>query len=153
MRYFDIRSSNICNFKCRSCGTEFSMGPMGTGRQKNIQSRWSNHVHVDDQKGTVLEEVLEQVDHIDLAYFAGGESNNNEHYVILEEMIRKGRTDTILRYNTANASTISYKQYDIFDLWKHFDRIELSCSIDRYGERAEVMRHGTDWARVEEKLT
>ena len=72
-----------------------------------------------------------------------------EHYVILEEMIRKGRTDTILRYNT-NAS-ISYKQYDIFDLWKHFDRIELSCSID-YGERAEVMRHGTDWARVEEKL-
>ena len=88
-----------------------------------------------------------------MAYFAGGEPLiTPEHYVILEEMIRKGRTDTILRYNT-NASTISYKQYDIFDLWKHFDRIELSCSIDHYGERAEVMRHGTDWARVEENLT
>ena len=24
MRYFDIRFSNICNFKCRSCGSEFS---------------------------------------------------------------------------------------------------------------------------------
>ena len=24
MRYFDIRFSNICNFKCRTCGTEFS---------------------------------------------------------------------------------------------------------------------------------
>ena len=24
MRYFDIRFSNICNFKCRTCGSEFS---------------------------------------------------------------------------------------------------------------------------------
>ena len=152
MRYFDIRFSNICNFKCRSCGTEFS-SQWALEDRKTYNPDGPIIIHVDDQKGTVLEEVLEQVDHIDLAYFAGGEPLiTPEHYVILEEMIRKGRTDTILRYNT-NASTISYKQYDIFDLWKHFDRIELSCSIDHYGERAEVMRHGTDWARVEENLT
>ena len=24
MRYFDIRFSNICNFKCRTCGSGFS---------------------------------------------------------------------------------------------------------------------------------
>ena len=24
MRYFDIRFSNICNFKCRTCGSAFS---------------------------------------------------------------------------------------------------------------------------------
>ena len=100
----------------------------------------------------MLQEIIDQVEHIDLAYFAGGEPLiTEEHYVILEEMIRKGRTDTVLRYNT-NASTISYKQYDIFELWKHFDRIELSCSIDHYGERAELMRHGTDWGRVENNL-
>ena len=151
MRYFDIRFSNICNFKCRTCGTEFS-SQWALEDRKTYNPDGPIIIHVDDGKGEVLQEIIDQVDHIDLAYFAGGEPLiTEEHYVILEEMIRKGRTDTVLRYNT-NASTISYKQYDIFDLWKHFDRIELSCSIDHYGERAELMRHGTDWGRVENNL-
>lgn len=151
MRYFDIRFSNICNFKCRTCGTEFS-SQWALEDRKTYNPDGPIIIHVDDHKGAVLQEICEQVDHIDLAYFAGGEPLiTEEHYVILEEMIRKGRTDTVLRYNT-NASTISYKQYDIFDLWKHFDRIELSCSIDHYGERAELMRHGTDWGKVEANL-
>ena len=151
MRYFDIRFSNICNFKCRTCGTEFS-SQWALEDRKTYNPDGPIIIHVDDGKGDVLQEIIDQVDHIDLAYFAGGEPLiTEEHYVILEEMIRKGRTDTVLRYNT-NASTIIYKQYDIFDLWKHFDRIELSCSIDHYGERAELMRHGTDWGRVENNL-
>ena len=38
------------------------------------------------------------------------------------------------------------------ELWKHFNKIELSCSIDHYGERAEWLRKGTDWAVVESNL-
>jgi sulfatase maturation enzyme AslB (radical SAM superfamily) len=89
---------------------------------------------------------------VDLAYFVGGESLiTDEHYVILEEMIRRGRTDITLRYNT-NASHVSHKRHDILALWKHFRKIELSCSIDHYGDRAEWLRHGTDWAQVEKNL-
>lgn len=151
MRYFDIRFSNICNFKCRTCGTEFS-SQWALEDKKTFNPDGPVIIHVDDERGTVLEEILDQVDHIDLAYFAGGEPLiTQEHYVILEELIRKGRTDTVLRYNT-NASTISYKQYDIIDLWKHFDRVEVSCSIDHYGDRAEVLRHGTDWGKIESNL-
>lgn len=151
MKYFDIRFSNICNFKCRSCGTEFS-SQWALEDKKTYNPDGPIIIHVDDDKGTVLKEIMDQVEHIDLAYFAGGEPLiTPEHYVILEEMIRQGRTDTVLRYNT-NASTISYKQYDILELWKHFDKIELSCSIDHYGERAEIMRAGTKWGKVEENL-
>lgn len=147
MRYFDIRFSNICNFKCRTCGTEFS-SQWALEDKRTFNPDGPIIIHVDDQKGTVLEEVLEHVEHIDLAYFAGGEPLiTQEHYVILEELIRKGRTDTVLRYNT-NASTLKYKQYDIVELWKHFDRVELSCSIDHFGDRAELMRHGTNWDKV-----
>jgi sulfatase maturation enzyme AslB (radical SAM superfamily) len=105
-----------------------------------------------DEKGDLLRECLEQVEHIDLAYFAGGEPLiTDEHYVMLEEMIRKGRTDITLRYNT-NASNIKYKSYDVLDLWKHFKRVELSCSVDHYGDRAEWLRKGTDWGVVESNL-
>ena len=63
-------------------------------------------MHVDNEEGGILQEILEQVEYIDIAYFAGGEPITPEHYVILEELIRLGKTDTVLRYNT-NASTVS----------------------------------------------
>jgi len=151
MRYFDIRFSNICNFKCRTCGSEFS-SQWGAEMQKNFDPKHPVVIHVDDGNGKVLEEVLTHIEHIDLAYFAGGEPLiTDEHYTMLEEMIRLGRTDITLRYNT-NASNIKYKKHDILDLWKHFKKIELSCSIDHYGERAEWLRKGTDWGKVESNL-
>ena len=151
MRYFDIRFSNICNFKCRSCGSEFS-SQWALEDKKTWNPDGPIIMHVDNEEGGILQEILEQVEYIDIAYFAGGEpSITPEHYVILEELIRLGKTDTVLRYNT-NASTVSYKDKDIFDLWKHFDKVELSCSIDHFGQRAEMMRHGTDWGRVERNL-
>lgn len=151
MRYYDIRFSNICNFKCRTCGSEFS-SKWGEEIQKNHFPDHPILIHADDNKGDLLNEVLEHVEHIDLAYFAGGEPLiTEEHYVILEEMIRKGRTDVTLRYNT-NASNIKYKKHDIIELWKHFKRVEVSCSIDHYGERAEMLRKGTDWGVVESNL-
>lgn len=151
MRYFDIRFSNICNFKCRTCGSEFS-SKWGEEMRKNFDPEHPVVIHVDDDKGTVLDEVLTHIEHIDLAYFAGGEPLiTEEHYIMLEEMIRKGRTDITLRYNT-NASNIKYKKHDVLDLWKHFNKIELSCSIDHYGERAEWLRKGTDWGVVESNL-
>ena len=151
MRYFDIRFSNICNFKCRTCGSEFS-SQWALEDKKHFKPDGPVVIHVDDERGNVLQEVLDNVEHIDLAYFAGGEPLiTPEHYVILEELIRKGRTDTVLRYNT-NASNLKYKSYDIIKLWSYFDRVEVSCSIDSWGERAEVLRHGTDWGKVENNL-
>ena len=151
MRYFDVRFSNICNLKCRTCGSEFSSS-WGMEMNKNYDSTHPVLIQADDGKGKLLEEVLSHIPHIDLAYFAGGEPLiTEEHYIMLEEMIRLGRTDVVLRYNT-NASNIKYKDRDILDLWKNFKRIELSCSIDHYGERAEWLRHGADWGKIESNL-
>lgn len=151
MHYFDVRFSNICNFKCRTCGSEFS-SQWGAEMNKHYDKTHPIVIHADDHKGNLLNEVLSQIEYIDLAYFAGGEPLiTDEHYTILEEMIRVGRTDITLRYNT-NASNIKYKNHDILDLWKHFKKVELSCSVDHYGERAEVLRKGTDWGKVESNL-
>lgn len=151
MRYFDIRFSNICNFKCRTCGSEFS-SQWAAEMRENFEPNHPIVIHADDNRGELLKEVLKHVEHIDLAYFAGGEPLiTDEHYVMLEEMIKQNRTDIVLRYNT-NASNIKYKKHDILDLWKHFKRVELSCSIDHYGERAEWIRKGTDWGKVESNL-
>jgi len=151
MKYLDIRFSNICNFKCRTCGSEFS-SQWAAEEKSNFNNSLPIIIHADDNKGNLLDEVLTHIDSIDLAYFGGGEPLiTEEHYIILEEMIRRGRTDITLRYNT-NASNLKYKNYDILNLWKHFKKVDISCSIDHYGERAEYIRHGTDWGKVESNL-
>jgi hypothetical protein len=145
MRYFDIRFSNICNMKCRTCGPGFS-----TLWEQEEAKRFPVFDLVTKRNKQFLDDVIEQIDYMKSAYFAGGEPLiTEEHYIMLEEMIRRKKTDIQLRYNT-NMSNIKFKDKDLLQLWKHFDKkIEVYASIDHYGERAEYIRHGTDWGKVE----
>lgn len=147
MRYLDIRFNNICNFKCRSCGAGFS-------------SMWEqeDHRHLNptipiipkNNRKEFVQEVINQVANLDVAYFAGGEPLiTEEHYILLEEMIKQKRTDILLKYNT-NLSNLNFKDKDLLSLWKCFDNdIYVYSSLDHYGDRAEYIRHGTDWGQIE----
>ena len=150
MRYFDIRFSNICNFKCRTCGSEYS----SQWELEDIKNKVGYaKIIPKNNSSKLVEEILSHIDHIDTAYFAGGEPLiTEEHYILLEEMIRRNKTNVKLRYNT-NLSNFKFKDKDIVSLWKNFKhKISLSASMDHYGERAEYIRHGTNWSVVEENL-
>lgn len=150
MRYIDVRFSNICNFKCRTCGSECSS--QWAAEEKKLDKNVQITLHADDHKGNLLNEVLQHIDYVDMVYFAGGEPLiMDEHYIILEELIKQKRNNVSLKYNT-NGSNLIYKNYDLLDLWKYFSKIELNCSIDHFGKKAEYIRHGTDWAVVETNL-
>lgn len=150
MRYFDIRFNNICNMKCRTCNSSFS----SQWEQEDLK-RKVEYAQVLPKNNSLrfIQEVLEHVPYMEYAYFAGGESLiTEEHYILLEEMIRQGRTDILLSYNS-NVSNLKFKDKDVLNLWSKFKRpVEISASIDHYGERAEYIRHGTDWGQVESNL-
>lgn len=147
LRYYDMRFSNICNFKCRTCGQEFS----SQWEQENLRSGVSwGYVNPKNKNTTLLNDVIDQIDFMEHAYFAGGEPLiMEEHYILLEEMIRRNRTDIQLNYNS-NISNLKYKNKDLVELWSHFTKpISISASIDHIKERAEYIRSGTDWGVVE----
>ena len=142
MKYFDVRFSNICNMKCRTCGSEFS-----SQWAKEMQEHDAEHIPQNfrifakaDPTNRLLQDCFAQIDNIDIAYFAGGEPLiTDEHYLLLEEMVRKDASkDITLRYNT-NMSNLKYKKYDIIKLWHQFKKVEVCASIDHYGERAEYI--------------
>jgi organic radical activating enzyme len=148
MRYFDLRFNNICNFKCRTCNASFS----SQWEQEDLKRKvpWARIL---PRNTEVLSEVLEHVPYMEHAYFAGGEPLiTEEHYVLLEEMIRLGKTDIKLKYNS-NVSNLKFKNKDIVELWSKFTHpVEMAASIDHYGPKAEYIRSGTDWAQVEKNL-
>lgn len=150
MRYFDVRFNNICNFKCRTCNSSFS----SQWEQEDLKRKvpWARVLPRNNKK-EFLKEVLDQVPNMDFAYFAGGEPLiTEEHYILLEEMIRLGKTNITLKYNS-NVSNLKFKDKDILDLWSKFaNPIDMSASVDHYGKRAEYIRHGTDWELIEQNL-
>lgn len=150
MRYFDMRFSNICNFKCRTCGQEYSSQWEQENARNNVS--WAK-TFPKRANSELLQDTIDQLKNVKKAYFAGGEPFiTDEHYVLLEELIRQGHTNVELVYNS-NISNLKYKNKDLIGLWKHFNnRIDIYASIDHVKERAEYIRHGTDWATVEQNF-
>jgi sulfatase maturation enzyme AslB (radical SAM superfamily) len=95
------------------------------------------------------EQLIEHIDHVEQIYFAGGEPlMMEEHYLILEELERRGRFDVRLIYNT-NFTQTRLKDRTVFDYWRKFDSVAVGASLDASGPRGEYIRKGTDWAVVE----
>jgi sulfatase maturation enzyme AslB (radical SAM superfamily) len=85
---------------------------------------------------------------VEQIYFAGGEPLlMEEHYNILEELVRRGRFDVRLIYNT-NFTHTDLKGRSVFEYWKQFKSVAVGASLDGQGSVAEYIRKGTRWADV-----
>lgn len=152
LHYWDVRFSNICNLKCRSCGSIFSSRWYDDDVKlwgKPLRPRVSfAGRHEED----VWEQMQEHIPHLDQIYFAGGEPLiMEEHNRILKLLIEKGNTRVRLIYNT-NLTELKFKRESVLDLWKHFPTVCVAASLDDMGERAAVIRSGTDWNKVEQNI-
>ena len=153
MTYWDLRFSNLCNLSCRSCGHIFSSnwfkdqvalaGPAYA--ENNTALNFAGKYETD-----MWEQLEPHLDYVEQIYFAGGEPlMMEEHYLILEELERRGRFDVRLIYNT-NFTHVKLKDRSVFDYWKRFDSVAVGASLDAMGPRAEYIRKGTKWNTVEE---
>ena len=153
MTYWDIRFSNLCNLRCRSCGHIFSSswyqdqaklaGPEWKG--VNVPLNYAGQTETD-----MWEQLLPHIDYVEQIYFAGGEPlMMDEHYRILEELECRGRFDVRLIYNT-NFTQTKLKDRYVFDYWRKFKSVAVGASLDAMGARGEYIRKGTEWAVVED---
>ena len=146
MKYWDIRFSNLCNMACRSCGTWFSSNWYED--HKKLTGAPPNHAKImkaGRSGNDIWEQLLEQFDHVEQFYFAGGEPIiMEEHLRILKELDKRKMYHVRLIYNT-NFSKSKFKGTDIFELWNKFDSVSIGASLDAMGPRAELMRKGTVW--------
>lgn len=152
LTYWDIRFSNLCNLRCRSCGHIFS-SQWYQDQAKLAGPQWKQQNKVLNYAGRTETDMWEQLephlDYVEQIYFAGGEPLlMEEHYRILDELERRGRFDVRLIYNT-NFTHTDLKGKSVFDYWKKFDSVAVGASLDASGHRAEYIRKGTKWDDVE----
>lgn len=147
IKSWDIRFSNLCNLKCRSCGSVYSTTWAQEDEKFDGYSEYKSLKSIPDGAADPLEN---QYDNVDKIYFAGGEPLiMPEHFHSLQKIIDTGRAGKVkLLYNT-NMTKLNYNKHNLIELWKHFKIVVIGASIDAMGERAEYIRNGVKWSVIE----
>lgn len=154
LMFLDLKLGNICNLKCRICGSWSSstyaveeIANDRTGRHKESfhyvmlkNGRWPR------ESETFWSELDQNLDEIRYLEFTGGEPFMiEEHFEFLRRLVDTGRAGGIeIHYNTNG--TIWPEQAE--KIWRHFRLVEIAFSIDDVGERFEYQRSGAVWPEV-----
>lgn len=156
LKYMDIRFSNICNMKCRSCGPSCSSQWAQEYKDRHgeimLRDRFGlqKTVVTNNEDDQFWEKLVPYLDDVEEVYFAGGEALiTPEHYKILDYWLEKGKTNVKVTYTT-NFSVFKYKDKNVLDYWRKFPKVEIYASLDASGHLAEYMRKGTVWKDIEE---
>jgi radical SAM protein with 4Fe4S-binding SPASM domain len=145
LRYYDIRFSNLCNFRCRSCGSIFSSNWYNDEVKLHGPKTQPRIMYAGRTEEDMWEQMQEHIPHLEQIYFAGGEPLiMEEHYRLLNELVDRKLFHVRLVYNT-NFSKLAYKDQNVLELWKLFDSVSVGASLDGSYARGEYIRKAQDW--------
>lgn len=158
---WDYRFSNLCNFKCRTCGDMLSSAWESEQRQHSMID-WSNpknnwmHPEVkqqiekfqDSQIETEFSQAVEE-HRVEEIYWVGGEPLMYEqHWRYMERIIELGDGPRVYaRYNT-NLSRVDYRGINLYtDILSRLRDWQICASIDGTGAIGEYIRTGLDYTQ------
>jgi len=158
LMFLDIKLGNICNLKCRICGSwsssqfaaeEISFTPR--------EDQKSSHAYKMLRAGAWPKEnnhFWQQIDSVieDMRYieFTGGEPFMiDQHFDMLQGIVDRGMAGQVeIHYNT-NGTLFPDRGAAI---WQHFKTVEIAFSVDDIGSRFEYQRSNASWGTVKENI-
>lgn len=154
--FVDLKLGNICNLKCRICGSwssskwaeeELNYMPPGHDKKSHIAYKFLRAGAWPRKTETFWDNLRNLLPNIKYFEFTGGEPwMIEEHWELLEFAIEQGYSDKIdIHYNT-NATQMPKN----WTIWGQFNRVDIAFSIDNVGKRFEYERYGADWEKANE---
>lgn len=156
---WDYRFSNLCNFKCRTCGDMLSSSWESEQRQHNTinwhdsKNNWmlpEIRTQISAFQSTQVEqEFAEAVEQhrVEEVYWVGGEPLMYEqHWRYMQRIVELGDGGRVYaRYNT-NLSRVNFRGCDLYsDILDHVRDWQICASIDGTGATGEYIRTGLDY--------
>ena len=146
--YLDVRFSNVCNLRCRTCRPELSSGWQQEAHLLGGTADPARSAASTQARAALMEQVQALLPQAEIIYFAGGEPLvMEEHLEILETLISRKQFRVRLQYNT-NFSVLDFKGVDILKCWDRFETVVVQASLDGMGRRGEYLRKGLLWDKV-----
>ena len=159
LMFLDLKLGNICNLKCRICGS-WSSSQFATEEINDAPpaEKKSTYAYQMLRAGAWPRENETFWDQIELALndiryieFTGGEPFMiDEHFDMLQGIVDRGIAHQVeIHYNT-NGTQWPERGPNI---WRHFKTVEVAFSIDDISARFEYQRTNADWAVVLDTIT
>jgi len=156
---WDYRFSNLCNFKCRTCGDMLSSA-WETEQKTHGMTNWHNPKNnwmrteirqeitkfQDEQIESEFAEAVEQ-HRVEEVYWVGGEPLMYEqHWHYMKRIVELGDGGRVYaRYNT-NLSRIEYRSVNLYrDILTNIRDWQICASLDGTGDVGEYIRTGLDY--------
>ena len=148
--FIDFKLGNICNLKCRICGSWSSSS--FAAEEIRFEGKDSFHYQMLKQGAwprknqRFWEDIDKLMDQVRYLEFTGGEPFMiQEHFALLERMVAKGIAHNVeIHYNTNG----THYPENAEEIWKHFKTVEVAFSIDDVDERFEYQRDNAIWSEV-----
>jgi MoaA/NifB/PqqE/SkfB family radical SAM enzyme len=159
LMFLDLKLGNICNLKCRICGS-WSSSTFATEELQFIdqnENRKENHHYQMLKQGawprenpvfwSEIDQISDQIQYIE---FTGGEPFMiREHFDMLQGLVDRDIAKNIeIHYNTNGTHWPEHAE----EIWLHFKHVEIAFSIDDVGPRFEYQRSNGVWAEVEKNI-
>ena len=156
---WDYRFSNLCNFKCRTCGDMLSSAWESEQRQHNMidytnpKNGWMRP-EVRTQISTFQDQQIEQEfaqaveEHrVEEIYWVGGEPLMYEqHWRYMQRIVELGDGPRLYARYNSNLSRINYKGLDLFnDILSNVRDWQICASLDGTNDIGEYIRTGLDY--------
>lgn len=149
--FVDLKLGNICNLKCRICGSwssskwaeeEMNYLPSGRDKKKHIAYTWLKQGRWPRESNDFWENLKELLPNIKYIEFTGGEPwLIQEHFDLLKFAVDQGYSKNIdIHYNTNATQLPAWGE-----TWQHFGRVDIAFSVDNVGPRFEFERYGAKW--------
>jgi MoaA/NifB/PqqE/SkfB family radical SAM enzyme len=159
LMFLDLKLGNICNLKCRICGSwssstfaaeELAHLNTSENRKQNYHYRMLRQGSWPRENPKFWQEMDQIVDQIKYIEFTGGEPFMiQEHFDLLQRLVDQGQSGNIeIHYNTNGTQYPAHAE----SIWRHFKTVEISFSIDDVGKRFEYQRSNAVWSEVEENI-
>jgi organic radical activating enzyme len=156
LMFLDLKLGNICNLKCRICGS-WSSSTFATEELKHTGNKKGSFHHVMLKQGAwprenkvfwnEIDAIATQIRYLE---FTGGEPFMiREHFDMLQGLVTCGLSKNIeIHYNTNGTQWPE----DAVEIWRHFKTVEVAFSIDDIGARFEYQRSNAKWDEVQENI-
>lgn len=149
LRFMDIRMGNKCNLACRMCTPQFTKHLIKEHRE--FEQR-PDKFHLEEElnwyeSDEFWEGLTSKAESLDRINLAGGEPLLVKRgLVFLQKLIDLDYAKNItLTYMT----NLTILPREIYDIWPKFKAVEISASIDGFGEVNNYIRHPSKWEIVE----
>ena len=154
LMFLDLKLGNICNLKCRICGSwsssqfaaeEIAFLPKDEQKKSHAYTmlRAGAWPQENDNFWSQIDSVVNDIRYIE---FTGGEPFMiAEHFQMLQGIVDRGIAHQVeIHYNTNGTQYPEQAEA----IWRHFKTVEIAFSIDDVGPRFEYQRSNAVWTDV-----